>query len=783
MIIYNIIVYDSKIDLSTYCKHCFALQTNMQIKIIKRVRTLARVGSDVIDLTSGTTQHICDVWKALDDNSWLNWLKKFSMSAKQRARASMIIFIVVFLQSYFSLLPLKSILSLEDRSVCDLYPKLSHFGSRSSQICTMPSITFYHRIQNRFPPLVAIFVTFLDVDMRRVARVLMLLGELTYNVINSQLGSSDANDQTCSLDEILDKMLKLCLPPHSANVSKAWFWFYDDTFRQDLLDPFDALIWQFTGGITKSERLASRPHAFISALAVISRGGYIHNEDIFNTNMARLTRCLIDFSVAERASSPPGSRNKLSPLLPWVRARIHASRRKKPLLKQMKALRDASENSIKSSTCRKVPLLACQHLFQSNKCLFEMLAYHCDVSKSCLLTKSASTDEEVLDEMICAGWKVIHKQTSCYEEMRRALKFKHDRPILVIDEGGKWITTLHRSKSLLRDADAFVCVEQTQTGIEQLRRNIPGGLPALKVPVYNVAQSDLKKNTESLLIGEDVVGCAQPDIVGLSGSIENMPSVIIGYGYIGQAVAKALRRRYADLSKVIYLMDTKPEVLQEAITSQDKLEVIENVRGISAAHLVWGCATCIPGRPALNRTDIEKLPHGTMLINCASGDYQFEYDGIPDIRTVQSASMPHVQHHVLMIDNKLITVLHGGIVINRTLDIPPAYIDLTRTLMFRASLFAITQYMAPRKTGLIKIPEDIQDDIISRVQKNLSNFGIHDLNNPCYDRMPLTTSCSKTKASRHDIEIWTDRLSEYIANNSRSGILYDLRRYLYRKLC
>jgi hypothetical protein len=71
-------------------------------------------------------------------------------------------------------------------------------------------------------------------------------------------------------------------------------------------------------------------------------------------------------------------------------------------------------------------------------------------------------------------------------------------------------------------------------------------------------------------------------------------------------------------------------------------------------------------------------------------------------------------------------VVRSGYVVNMTDDIPPEYIQLTRSLLLAACLQAVDEV---GKQGLVDLAPSTQDFIVSRVKKDLARQG-HDLMKP-----------------------------------------------------
>jgi len=107
-------------------------------------------------------------------------------------------------------------------------------------------------------------------------------------------------------------------------------------------------------------------------------------------------------------------------------------------------------------------------------------------------------------------------------------------PSVVIDDGGHVLPTLMTLAPDLLPACRGL-VEQSLTGIEELEAT---GLD-LPVPVFNVAQSAVKRGIEAHWIAESVVRAIRDLIPGEG--FDGAPALVIGYNGVGEQVASVLR--------------------------------------------------------------------------------------------------------------------------------------------------------------------------------------------------------------------------------------------------
>lgn len=333
-----------------------------------------------------------------------------------------------------------------------------------------------------------------------------------------------------------------------------------------------------------------------------------------------------------------------------------------------------------------------------------------------------------------------------------------ERRFLLLDEGGKLVKLLHQYFPAF--APLCVAVEQTDRGIQEVEKL------ELRCPVINVARSEAKKRWESPMIGENVVAAALAQLDGLAPGLEPSPkeAVVIGYGAVGKASADALRRR----GYTVHVHDTDPA--KSAAAERDGCTAHTAREGALAhGHLVISAT----GRTTLTPADYDLLPRGALLVNAASGNHElgahlldeaartleeaeraaqpkrgpFDLSPLPDLHahTVRpyddgqdrlggdgrwrttfgehtldlgSAHDDSAMRHRVVrtpAGNEVLLV-RSGYVVNLSDDIPPEFIQLTRSLIFAACAQA-TKATTP---GLVALDGGAQDFIVKRMHAHLA---------------------------------------------------------------
>jgi S-adenosylhomocysteine hydrolase len=202
---------------------------------------------------------------------------------------------------------------------------------------------------------------------------------------------------------------------------------------------------------------------------------------------------------------------------------------------------------------------------------------------------------------------------------------------LVYDDGGQLLRYLN--DHVPNAERLFVGVEQTRKGANELRKI------QLKFPVINVAESWGKLTYESPMIGRAVGNSFVEtlDRVRAQGIDPGRSVVLRGYGAVGEAVARDLRRRgYA-----VAVHDTSPAALDRARRAGFAIEPSLEAALAQAHILVSGTGT-----EEFQPAHYELLPDGAIVMNAASGNSELpatkQLLNDPERRLAEGSSFRHV---------------------------------------------------------------------------------------------------------------------------------------------
>lgn len=366
-------------------------------------------------------------------------------------------------------------------------------------------------------------------------------------------------------------------------------------------------------------------------------------------------------------------------------------------------------------------ILAVQHVLGSTVPLFHCLeAGGVDKSRMFIIGKAYSSHPYAIDALRASGYHVNvamegYTPFSSYENtlqtcIRQTLlkliqvKNPEDEPVLLIDDAGKAIQLLHTEFETL--AHQFKCVEQTTRGIRALN-NI-----SLSCPVINVARSRAKILYEAPLIAESMIlelikGLKQWNDIF---SILNHTAFLIGYGTIGKQVAARLIK----MGFHVIVFDNEPTNLLSAQEAGYTF-VRDRLDGCAQSGLIIGCT----GSRSLPPSDWRMLNPGTLLVNMASSDIEFEpwywYHQATPVFSRNSdgqiSSNPWQNLYRIDLGETFVFLANGGFPIDFSGDIdpiPPSQIQLTRALLLGGAL----QVINCDQPGIIEMDNDIQELIL-----------------------------------------------------------------------
>ncbi len=353
--------------------------------------------------------------------------------------------------------------------------------------------------------------------------------------------------------------------------------------------------------------------------------------------------------LAERSkSAKPATGAQTRPLTdgvrPATRAALAAGSEVLVGTAQMPVLAALAAEAAQSKPLQGTRLFAVQHLFSSSYGLFEALEQAgVDPKKSHVFGKSYSSNAEVRRAMQDKGWtvqddygsfaadvkdgKLVGIQSPLLSALGEVLKkaAEHVPPeqVLLLDEGGKLNRMLHD----VYPQHAHLCriVEQTTNGLQSMEGT------TLLAPAVSVASSQLKRDVEGPIIGEDVAASTLATLAGIDPRLADPRTTtigVVGYGAVGSATAAAFAAR----GFKVVVTDIDPGAEQKAARAGAALSSSAGAGSIEVrpraevlgAGIIVGCT----GRGCMTLDETKHVKDGAFLVSAASGDHEF-----PVVRT------------------------------------------------------------------------------------------------------------------------------------------------------
>ncbi|MCC6749928.1 MAG: hypothetical protein IT371_19845 [Deltaproteobacteria bacterium] len=266
------------------------------------------------------------------------------------------------------------------------------------------------------------------------------------------------------------------------------------------------------------------------------------------------------------------------------------------------------------------------------------------------------------------------------EMVERYRRDPRRKPILVMDDGGLVTKLLHETPEYADVLHAFHIVEQTTRGITLAEAK------PLRVPVVAVARA-LCKAIEAPFIGRTVANKVLQALSRQGLDLEGKTVVVMGYGWVGRAVAHALRALDRRIRVVVVESnETKARSAGRRYLVQEKAEAL------ALADVVIGAT----GSESLSLEDLGRLKDGVAIASASSKRIEFAMGQLEERATSRT---------LLANDNPLVTLptaryVYGG---KRILalgdgwpvnfdgdveDVPAEQIQITRAAMFAGAIQA-----------------------------------------------------------------------------------------------
>ena len=418
----------------------------------------------------------------------------------------------------------------------------------------------------------------------------------------------------------------------------------------------DTFADAYDRSLHKSRDALTRAVPLMNALAEVAGDDGVLNGDEWKKLGPKFGALALQIAEKSKSAKPlSGDRTTslMAGLSPAARQAMAKTTQSVVGLDQMPVLARLADQAATTKPLANHRLFAVQHLFASTVGLFDALEIAgVQAHGSVVFGKSYSTNGEVQQTLADRGFEVygdyavkqavvddkgmiVGLEAPLLSSLRRALedaaRQTPPQKLLLLDEGGKLNKLLH--DVLPQYAHLCTIVEQTTNGLQ----NMAG--TTLRAPAVSVASSQLKREVEGPVIGEDVCTSTLQMLDDLDPRLAKGKTIgVVGSGAIGIATAEAFARR--GFQVVVTDIDgAAPARLAGRQTSWPNGGAIAFAprNEVLGAGIVVGCT----GTGAMSLDEAKLLKDGAILVSAASGDHEF-----PVVHTaaakLQGASRDHL---------------------------------------------------------------------------------------------------------------------------------------------
>lgn len=431
----------------------------------------------------------------------------------------------------------------------------------------------------------------------------------------------------------------------------------------------------YEAALHKGRYALDRATPLLNALAEVAGDDGVLQGDAWKKLGPRTGALVLQIAEKSRSATPAtGDRaaRVLAGLSPGARQALAATTENLVGLEQMPVLARLAAQAATTKPLANHRLFAVQHLFASTFGLFQALQQAGVQAKgSVVFGKSYSTNAEVKQALSTQGFdvyddyaqkqavvqdgRIVGLEAPLLSALRSALQdaagATPPQKLLLLDEGGKLNRMLH--DVFPQYASLCTVVEQTTNGVQNM-----AGI-TLQAPVVSVAASQLKREVEGPIIGEDVAASTLQMLDAIDARLAQGKTVgIVGAGAIGVATAEAFARR----SIRVIVTDLRPEALAQLSAREAARAGPSRASGGSSSLGAWPDGGSIEVRPraevlgadivvgctgtgAMTLDETALLADGAVLVSAASGDHEF-----PVVHTQAGRAQGASRDHTAMKD-------------------------------------------------------------------------------------------------------------------------------------
>lgn len=334
----------------------------------------------------------------------------------------------------------------------------------------------------------------------------------------------------------------------------------------------------------------------------------------------------------------------------------------------------------------KTVIIACQHILEPQKVLFEKIISLGFLPENIfLLGKAYSTNSSVLDEIKSSGIYVVQPPYDANrsfdeqhsENCRNLLevseqKRENAQNLIVLDDGGALLGVVH-----LLNLSVTAGVEQTSSGFRRLEGQ------EISFPIFNVARSRIKLELETPHIV--ALGIRRVEEKIKEYSIENPHILVVGLGSIGEEMVRAANVKGFNVSsydKIHGLKDIS-KIIEEGINV---------VIGTTGSQIISHDELL-----SLNDSAIQKI----LFVSMSSSDREFELWKLRNIFTKDNGLHDDLLFRKIIIANNGFPITFKG---NRQ-EALPEEMDRTMSLLLSGVVLGALKHEV--LSGFVDFPDNV----------------------------------------------------------------------------
>tara|TARA_Y100000310_G_scaffold332859_1_gene409246 strand:- start:648 stop:1742 length:1095 start_codon:yes stop_codon:yes gene_type:complete len=261
---------------------------------------------------------------------------------------------------------------------------------------------------------------------------------------------------------------------------------------------------------------------------------------------------------------------------------------------------------------KKVKLILVTHILPDRIVFLDALSKIIDIA--CIIPKPKSISPKSLKEIekkykiIRATKNYLKDKSTCIELIN---KYVGDNEFIISDIGGYFSETANHLINKYKDRFLGI-VEDTENGMQKYEKI------KLSCPIFSVARSSLKY-PEDILVAYSTVYSAESILRQRNEIISGKRATIIGYGKIGQHIARDLVSKRAKVT----ICDNNSSKLIHAFAEGHNVSTKENA--ISNSELLF----CITGNKSINSNDFNRIKGECYIFSITSSDDEFNLENKP----------------------------------------------------------------------------------------------------------------------------------------------------------